>query len=563
MSALSMCDVPRTSPPSVGGRGVAAAGLLLAALVAGMGILIRPIGEFPLNDDWAYARVVEHWLETGGPHFTGWTSVPLIAQAFWGMLFCLPHGFSFAALRLSTAVAGLLGVWGMFFLMRSVGRDRPTAFAAALVLAVNPLYVNLSHTFMTDVPFTAASFWALAGFIRAFSDGRRRWIWLGVICSLVAALIRHPGFLMPVAFWGASLLGPRNSVRRHTWWPGVGVVLAVAIFCAFATARMGLRPFWTSQGNELVAGLGAVGGSVRMLERAGEILVYLGLFGLPFGLFSLSGKDRRRTAMHMAWIVPLAALTVFFLSEKGVRMPLAGNVLYNAGLGPVRLYDVTTRGLPSGMTVSAGLWMLITGLGVAGALQGAVRWFAGWKTPAETNVAARRARWLLGLCAVGWVAPMLVAGYFDRYLLILLPPWLVVLAPAVGDSVPRSRGWLAGALALALLYAGFSVAATHDYFSWNRARWTALDEWVNARHVSPDQMDGGFEFNGWYRYDPDQPADREPPADRSWWWVADDEFVIALGPVPGYAEVARHPFSRWLGKSPGAIRVLQREEPSP
>jgi len=564
MAARWICDMRTAASPDPAWRRNALGLAALAGLAVCMAALIRPVGEFPLNDDWSYARFVQSWLETGRPQFTGWTSVPLIAQGLWGALFCLPFGFSFAALRLSTAVAGLLGTWGLYFLARSVGHDRATALAAAIVLAVNPLWVNLSQTFMTDVPFTAACLWALAGFVRAFSDSRPRWLWLGFAASLAAALTRHPGIVLPLAFWFAAGVGPRDRVRSRAGWLAAGVALALVGFCAFGASRLGLRPFWIGQGRELLAGLGTWGGWTRMLERAGEILVYLGLFGLPFELYRLAGESRRQAGLRLAGVVPAAALAAAGLERLGIRLPLAGNVLCAAGLGPVRLLDVSTLGLPNGFSIPAGWWTLATGLGVAGALLGACRWFGSAGQAESRPLALRRTRWLIGWCAALWAIPMLAAGYLDRYLLILLPLCLLDFAPSGPRAEGRRSRMLLGAAGIcALAMAAFSAAATHDYFSWNRARWAALNEWVLRRQIAPERIDGGFEFNAWRRYDPAHPADRKPVAGRSWWWVADDEFAITLGPVPGYAERARYPFARRLGTSPGSIQMLQRKESEP
>jgi hypothetical protein len=545
--------------PSAGWRGEAPAWIALALLAAALAWTVRPIGEFPLNDDWSYARAVQTWIESGRLHFTGWTSLPLIAQILWGRLFCLPAGFSFLALRLSTAVAGLLGTWGLFVLVRSAGHRRSTAFAAAATLAVNPLYVNLSHTFMTDVPFIAASIWALAGFVRFTSDPRRRWLWLGALASLAAALIRHPGAWIPIAFFLAVRTGPRDAVCSASRRPALLVPLALIGFCLLAHACWGLRPFWASQGGRLAAGLLQ---PLRLLERIGETAIYLGLFSLPFLLFALAGEPRRRAAARLAGTVLIALGATLALHRLDIRLPLAGNVLHAAGLGPVRLFDVATLGLPNEAALPAGWWTLATGLGLAGVGLGAALGRTAWRFR-DPSVAASRTRRLLAFCVAGWIAPMWIAGYMDRYLLVILPPLLAALASAACPHGHRSRALLAAALAAAALAAAFGALATRDYLAWNRARWAALHELVEVQLISPDRIDGGFEFNGWHRYDPAHPADRDPPAGRSWWWVDDDEFVIALGPVPGYADKFRHPFPRRLGPSPGAIRVLRREAAVP
>ena len=65
-------------------------------------VLVNPIGDFPLNDDWAYAQSVKSLLETGNFQLPGWAVANLLPQALWGALFCLPFGFSFTALRKSS-----------------------------------------------------------------------------------------------------------------------------------------------------------------------------------------------------------------------------------------------------------------------------------------------------------------------------------------------------------------------------------------------------------------------------------------------------------------------------
>jgi hypothetical protein len=115
-----------------------------------------------------------------------------------------------------------------------------------------------------------------------------------------------------------------------------------------------------------------------------------------------------------------------------------------------------------------------------------------------------------------------------------------------------------GALVILLFFAFFSVATTRDYFSWNRARWTALHDLMAEENVSATRIDGGFEFNGLYLYRPE--SHREDPS-KSWWWVTDDEYLVALGEVPGYTVVRKYPFTRLLPPEENNIFVLHREEP--
>ena len=120
--------------------------LLIVAVWIVVALLIDPRGEFPLNDDWAYSAAVKTLLGGGGIRIPGWAGPNLIAQIFWGAIFCLPFGFSFTALRISTLALGLIGVLALYGLLREGDADHGTALFGALLLAFNPLYLGRVNT---------------------------------------------------------------------------------------------------------------------------------------------------------------------------------------------------------------------------------------------------------------------------------------------------------------------------------------------------------------------------------------------------------------------------------
>src|SRR5688500_9394561 len=127
----------------------------LSVLWISLALLINPVGNFALNDDFAYGIAVRSWVEGGQLRFPNEQSAPLLPHYLWGSLASLPGGFSFTALRISTLVFGLIGVIGCYALGREFGLKPALAGLSALVLLANPLYLGLSYTFMSDVPFTA------------------------------------------------------------------------------------------------------------------------------------------------------------------------------------------------------------------------------------------------------------------------------------------------------------------------------------------------------------------------------------------------------------------------
>ena len=75
-------------------------------------ILVRPFANLPFHDDWTYAWSVEHFVNTGELQVLDWSVHYPFVQILWGVLFCLPLGFSFSALRVSTVVLAWIGALG-------------------------------------------------------------------------------------------------------------------------------------------------------------------------------------------------------------------------------------------------------------------------------------------------------------------------------------------------------------------------------------------------------------------------------------------------------------------
>ena len=93
--------------------------LALAALWGGLFALFPPARQnFPLNDDWAYARGVFALVRGDGLHYFGQPSTPLLGQWLWALPFVWLLGTSHAALRFSTLVLSWLELLAFRDLLR-------------------------------------------------------------------------------------------------------------------------------------------------------------------------------------------------------------------------------------------------------------------------------------------------------------------------------------------------------------------------------------------------------------------------------------------------------------
>lgn len=533
--------------------------------------LANPLGEFPLNDDWSYGRAVQSLVEHGHLQLTGFTSMPLIAQVFWGALFCLPFGFSFSALRASTITLGLLGILTTYWIFEELGIERKFALFAMVVVAINPLYFQLSLTFMTDVPFFAFSMFAFLFFLRALRTESLRHIIAGYVFSFIAILIRQPAIVIPLSFLVTYFFKNRICLKTlvNALIPNGFFICWLFAFPIVLRWTIGLPALYNRSYEPIVesAPLGWLQIPMVFADRMLVGLLYLGLFLLPFliGLETIKNEVshlQTRQLPLFAWTVFVGAISAYLIWRHRI-MPLSGNLFFDLGLGPLSLRDTYLLRLPHWHTAPKAFWIIVT----VGAALGGVLLFRRLSSTAikifkelTSTLKVEDNRVLFLLSAIVLYSTLIgIAGFLDRYLIWLSPLLMgVVSIPINSLRLHVSTLPLVIVVALIFLYALFALAGTHDYMAWNRARWQALTDLMEKDHISYRNIDGGFEFNGWYSYN----ATFHPDSSKSWWWVEDDGYAISFGPIAGYTEIKQYTFHRWIPFGQGDIFVLKRVEES-
>jgi len=532
--------------------------------------LVNPLGDFPLNDDWAYGLAAKSLVEEGRLRMVGFVSMPLIAHVLWGALFCLPFGFSFTVLRFATLTAGIVGVVATYALLKEGGATPGRAFFGALLLAVNPLYFSLSYTFMTDVTFTAATVLSFLFISRWIRREKGLDLLIGTIFAFVAVLIRQLGIAIPIAFAFSCLTTGRVSMKR----------LLIALLPVFAVAggylayemclRMsGEMPTLYHACTKRLLGRLRWYISVWVLiygsNQGGKTLSYLGLFLFPFLMLTAvhqwRSKSVRQCVAGLSGLLVCVVVTMAILLWQNKLMPFFGNVLLDIGLGATPLRDVYVLQLPHLPRAPREFWIAVTAVAITGSVMLVFRFFRtlGRRRVEWTSGDRFKRRFFLSACLL-YFAPLAMHGFFGRYLIFYIPSFMMLRTIAERPERPRIGKWsYIAATVLLIAYCAFSVGGTRDYLAWNRARWSALHFLTREAGISHKDIDGGFEFNGLYGYDPHFCATTGPDGKkRSWWWVRNDEYVISFGPIEGYKEVRRYSYNRLIPPGTGAILVLRR-----
>ncbi|MEZ5043743.1 MAG: glycosyltransferase family 39 protein [Saprospiraceae bacterium] len=496
-------------------------------------IVVNPIGEFPLNDDWAYAKSVFDLVETGEMVMVNWPAMTLVAQIYWGALFCKVAGVSFTILRFSTLISSFIGGLAFYYLARELSRNqRPAAFAT-LVLFFNPLYFSLSFTFMTDVHFLAAFLLAFLFFSKNIRRPHLVYLALATLFSIVATLIRQPGLLVPFVFMLIGFLTEGKHFKRILL-NTIPFLLTLSAFVAYSLwLKLGTStPNNVQSVKDLL--LGIFSNSLGFhFYRSVSVLLYVGFFMLSFLVAFLPAKSKGMSrSMIKQVLLWMGCILVLYLGS--VFFPI-GNIFYNLGLGPKLLKDAY-YGQNISPQLPAWAWMGIKYIGV---IATSILLFAIPKKMISLKKAVfgsplhhlRLVKLALSVTFLAFGSFLVISTYFfDRYTLPLI-------ACAILMVLPYQRKWSKGSygagVLLLLFFATFSLSATQHYLAWNRTRWEAVDYLMKEKQVSPEHIDAGFEVNAWYQAGP---IHKEDKYGKSWWFVTEDDYVLSFGLLPGFRQ---------------------------
>jgi hypothetical protein len=223
-----------------------------------------------------------------------------------------------------------------------------------------------------------------------------------------------------------------------------------------------------------------------------------------------------------------------------------------AGIGPLLLYDTIRAPIP--LERDPGLFWAALAIPVAFATAAlATRVAAALGEIVRQRASADPMAVFLVAAIVASLAPFVMTDYFERYLLMVLPFLFVLWArwgpPARGAWRIMGGAWIAAAILL-------SAIATRDYFEWNRARWDAI-RMAEKLGANEETIDGGYEYNAFKRFERRVP--RVAPG-KSWWFVADDRYVVAFSTVPGYEVVETWKVRTLLPRTPKEVKLLRRRD---
>jgi 4-amino-4-deoxy-L-arabinose transferase-like glycosyltransferase len=468
-------------------------GLILLLFFA-VSILVGPFREAPLDDDWAYAETVKHLLETGNYRLNGWLSANTPLMTGWGVLFCLPGGFSFAALRVSTLALGIIGLAAFRALAVEHRIGRQAANLLTLCIATSPLYFKLSLTYMSDVPFATT----VTAAILLYSKALRldKWpLWLGAsLCGGAAVLTRQFGVALLGALAVVWLIDPHRIQRLARYLVGA-VVPCLA--CYWQLNQGWNHPNWAA---------------INTLHREKTFLWGTGfLRNVPWRPFVI--------LEYSAWLLIPLVVVVGLAAIHAIRDGRFFNQSISRFWNPRLLlpafaglfaasvaYGARIRAAPPLMPFLPWNFELLKLLGLKAQLPATLIAVLGGALFASILIqrdmlGSFRSRelgaWFLDATAfflLGFLLVFYPLG--DEYLLVLLPYVAIAIGKRLESQLLLWRVPLVF-VSIALLVGG--GVWTREGLCRNQAIWT-LAERLHARGVPTQEIFAGWEWAGYYHF---------------------------------------------------------------
>ena len=174
--------------------------LLVIAVLVFIELIIQPVGEFPLNDDWAYSKTIYNYLNSGQLTFSFWQGFPDLPRFLVSLLFCKLFGFSFTLLRIITFVTLLFAVIVFSRNLKALHIHPPYRILLHGLLFFNPLTLLLSNTYLSDVFQLLLTLISFQYMLLFFTTEKRTHYGLFIVFSLIATLNRQISLVIPFAF---------------------------------------------------------------------------------------------------------------------------------------------------------------------------------------------------------------------------------------------------------------------------------------------------------------------------------------------------------------------------
>ncbi|MEI6019740.1 MAG: glycosyltransferase family 39 protein [Bacteroidota bacterium] len=514
-----------------------------------MECIIQPIGDFPLNDDWAFASNIRHYLKTSQIQLSFWQGFPGIPQFIFGTLFCKLFGFSFNVLRLLSILHLLLSAVILNGILRKLLIDAAKRGTIVLLFLCNPLSIYLANSFQSDVypmPFVLLSIYIALEYLK--SAQLKHLLSLSLF-SCLATLNRQSALVLPLVFALFAFIQSHTNTRKVLFiLPLIINVLALILFQEWCSNSNQYLPNYSSSYTNAIYRLTLLNTSTfkNLAYYSTNACLGLGLFLLPLSLQYFKWFFTKPSKSQMIALLFFFTLILLKIILSQNVFPFSGNIFYHFGMGPILINGLNSDTDAHLSPLATGIWCL---LNVVGGLSFLIVF---QKIKLAWRISEHKKQMLLALMIFPlYLLPLCLNYCNDRYPWFLLPLMLIIMALLATEQI-HSPSFLMAFIPMCLFGAMFN----HDYFVFNRAKWQALNELTNEQKIAPNQIDGGFEFNAWYLAS-DKNYNKNHQG--NWWWVDQNKYIISNVEMPDYLTLKTLRLETWMPFSNQKLFVCKKK----
>ena len=499
-------------------------------------LVVNPIGDFPLNDDWCYGKSVKTLQENGYLKLYNWGEMTLVGQVYYGYLFTKVFGFSFTVLRCSTLVLALLSFFGILKIFNVIGLSKQLSKVGLLLCMFNPIFLELSFTFMTDIPFYTITIYVCYFFIKHIKTQQTKYLIFAFLCAIVAYSIRQLAIVFPLVWCVFELLNHKPKIKNiiKSMFP-LALFLIFSLIFNFLLKHFGImQERYNSKLHLLLQKLLHIDKSQIIYSSSlfFTSLTYLGLFLSPVLVFEMKSIKAKK---HHVFSVVYASFVMYLLHRYNYILPSLDNIWIDFGVGPFTLYNETAhfKTTPE-PNLTKQFYYVLTAFG---AYMSSVFFYPFLQNKAKitNHFSTHKTQLFCLVFIIVYLGPFLIVGVYDRYLLPLFP---IAIVFVLYNFKPKWNLTLrVFTVGFIVVLTWFSVCATHDYLSWNRARWGIVNYLVKKQQVPLDKINGGAEFITWYHFS---------ETEDEWWQKVKPIYVITADKTPNDNIVNTIEYDRWL-----------------
>jgi hypothetical protein len=475
--------------------------LLCALAVLLCELIACPYTTMGVDDDGPYILMARTLATTGHIVYNGWAAPMLGWQLYLGAAFIKLFGFSFTAVRSSTVFAAMVMAFVLQRTLVRAGINERNATLGTLALALSPLYLMLSATFMSDIYGLFAVLLCLYGCLRALHSSTDRstiaWLCFAIFTNALCGTSRQTGWLgilimVPSALW---LLRSRRPVLLA----GIAANLAGIAFVFACLHWLKHQPY--SIPEHLLPDAFPLPHMLGQLSNLFLNTPFLLIPPLAIFIPQIRKAPRRIFAVICLLFLGYSFLAAYPSHLRGAFI-VEPTIAWQAGWVGVHGIPecVSLLGQPP-LFLSRGVQVLLTVICFGGLTGLLVALFSSQKkTSAPSNDPSNGLSWkqlgvLLAPFALVYsllLIPRATGWLFDRYLLPLLLLALLCLIRYYQDRIHPQLP-LANLLLIALM-ALWSIAVIHNTFALYRARVDLAAE-LRANGLPDTSIDNGWEYN--------------------------------------------------------------------